>query len=236
MSTQTENQPVPPPTIDADTGEEMVATDDAVIGRAMRWSLVAVVIIAGIAAGAWYYRRRPLPPPPEKLTKFVPPTTRPRPETLIPKAPFTDVTSAAGIAFVHNNGAYGDKLLPETMGGGVAFFDADSDGDQDLLFVNGTYWPNKTPAGKTAPPSLVLYLNDGRGKFTDVTAASGLDHKKFYGMGVACGDYDNDGHVDVLATGVGGYHLFRNVGGGRFADVTEQAGVGGAREDWGTSA
>ena len=90
-----------------------------------------------------------------------------------------------GYAFMVLDGAYGDKLLPETMGGGVAFFDADGDGDQDLLFVNGTYWPKKTPEGKTAASSLVLYLNDGHGKFADVTATSGLDQKKFYGMGVA---------------------------------------------------
>src|SRR5688572_24990238 len=108
MTTQTE-QPVENPAPE----EELVATDDAVIGRAMRWSLVAVLVIGAVAAGAWYYSRRPAPPPPEKLTKFVPPTTRPRPETLIPKAPFTDVTADAGITFVHNNGAYGDKLLPE---------------------------------------------------------------------------------------------------------------------------
>ncbi|MEA2708262.1 MAG: enediyne biosynthesis protein [Phycisphaerales bacterium] len=171
-----------------------------------------------------------------RQTAVVAPTVPLRPEEKIPDARFTDITQASGIAFVHNNGAYGDKLLPETMGGGVAFFDADGDGDQDLLFVNGTYWPNKTPAGKTPPPTLVLYLNDGGGKFADVTMGSGLEKKSFYGMGVACGDFDNDGRVDLFATGVGGYSLFRNLGGGKFEDVTEKAGVGGAKEDWGTSA
>src|SRR3954469_18978545 len=84
----------------------------------------------------------------------------------MPEAKFTDVTSVAGITFVHNNGAYGDKLLPETMGGGVAFFDADADGDQDLLFVSGTQWPGKLPAaGAKSQPSLALYVNDGKGKF-----------------------------------------------------------------------
>ena len=79
---------------------------------------------------------------------------------------------AAGIKFVHNNGAYGDKLLPETMGGGVAFFDYDNDGDQDLLFVNSTYWPGHVPPGKQ-PPTMALYRNDGRGHFTESPPAPG---------------------------------------------------------------
>jgi hypothetical protein len=203
MSTQIENQPVPPSAdADADTGEEMVATDDAVIGRAMRWSLVAVLLIGVVVAGVWYYGRRPPPPPPQKLTQFVPPTTRPKPETLIPKAAFTDVTAQSGITFVHNNGAYGDKLLPETMGGGVAFLDFDNDNLPDLLFVNSTYWPNKLPAGKS-PTTAALYHNEGNGNFKDVTAGCGLD-VPLYGMGAACGDFDNDGRVDVLITTVGG--------------------------------
>src|SRR5438105_8168899 len=92
----------------------------------------------------------------------------------IPAAKFTDITSAAGIDFVHVNGAYGEKLLPETMGGGVAFFDYDNDGHQDLLFINSTYWPGHAPKDKK-PPRMALYHNDGKGRFTDVTAGSGLD-------------------------------------------------------------
>src|SRR5882672_1207808 len=107
----------------------------------------------------------------------------------IPEAKFKDITAESGIRFVHNNGAYGEKLLPETMGGGVAFLDFDNDGAQDLLFVNSTYWPGKVPAGKKAT-TLALYRNDGKGHFQDVTSASGLD-VSFYGMGVAVGDYDN---------------------------------------------
>src|SRR5258706_4494596 len=108
----------------------------------------------------------------------------------IPRVEFTDITKQSGITFVHNNGAAGDKRLPETMGGGVAFFDFDNDGDQDLLFVNSTYWPDHIPTGKK-PTTMALYQNDGKGHFTDVTAGSGLD-VGFYGMGVAVGDYDND--------------------------------------------
>ena len=93
------------------------------------------------------------------------------------------MTSAAGIHFHHNNGAYGDKLLPETMGGGVAFFDFDNDGAPDLLFVNSTYWPWRVPEGKK-PTSAALYHNDGKGHFTNATVGSGLE-VSFYGMGVA---------------------------------------------------
>lgn len=152
----------------------------------------------------------------------------------IPVAKFTDITSAAGLKFVHNNGAYGDKLLPETMGGGVAFFDFDGDGYPDLLFINSCYWPGHVPAGKPAP-MMTLYRNDGHGHFTDVTAGSGLD-VSFYGMGVAIGDYDNDGLPDVFITAVGGNHLFHNEGRGKFREATIEAGVGGSSNDWSTGA
>jgi hypothetical protein len=152
----------------------------------------------------------------------------------IPFAKFTDITKEAGIAFFHNNGAYGDKLLPETMGGGVAFFDYDNDGHEDLLFINSTWWPGHTPAGK-APTTMALYHNDGHGHFADVTKDSGLD-VSFYGMGVAIGDYDNDGLPDVFITAVGGNHLFHNDGLGKFHEVTLEAGVGGATNGWSTGA
>jgi len=147
---------------------------------------------------------------------------------------FTDITKQSGITFVHNNGAFGDKLLPETMGGGVAFFDFDSDGHQDLLFINSTYWPARVPAGKQ-PTTMALYRNDGRGRFTDVTAGSGLE-VSCYGMGVAVGDYDNDGRPDVFITGVGGNHLYHNAGQGKFREVTQPAGVAGTPDGWSTSA
>jgi len=152
----------------------------------------------------------------------------------ISRAEFTDVTKQSGITFVHNNGAFGDKLLPETMGGGVAFFDFDNDGHQDLLFVNSTYWPGHIPPGKQ-PTTMALYHNDGKGRFTEATPGSGLD-VSLYGMGVATGDYDSDGLPDVFVTCVGGNHLFHNEGRGKFREVTESAGVAGAPDGWSTSA
>jgi hypothetical protein len=146
---------------------------------------------------------------------------------------FTDVTESAGIDFEHFNGAYGDKLLPETMGGGVAFLDYDSDGDPDLLFVNSTRWPFATGRYGAGPaPTSRLYANDGGGRFRDVTAAVGLD-LSFYGMGAAVADYDADGDADVFVTAVGKNRLFENRG-GRFVEVTESAGVGGDPSEWST--
>jgi hypothetical protein len=151
----------------------------------------------------------------------------------IPDARFTDVTGPSGIKFVQVNGAYGEKLLPETTGGGCAFFDFDNDGFQDILFVNSSDWPWHPSAVKRGQ-ALALYHNDGTGHFQDITAGSGLD-VSLYGMGVAVGDFDNDGWVDLFVTAVGGNHLFRNLGHGKFADVTEVAGVGGNTNQWSTS-
>ncbi len=137
----------------------------------------------------------------------------------LPPVKFVDITQSAGIRFVHANGAFGSKLLPETMGAGVAFLDYDGDGDPDLLFVNSCPWPGH----ETKPaPTQCLYRNDGKGHFEDVTKQAGLD-KSFYGQGIAVGDYDNDGHVDVYITAIGGGHLFRNNGKGHFEDITESA-------------
>jgi len=133
---------------------------------------------------------------------------------------FADVTTAAGIHFRHTSGAFGKKYLPETLGSGVAFLDADGDGWQDLLFVNGRTWPGQ--AGAAAYPAL--YRNNGNGTFTDITRIAGLA-VEMYGMGVSVGDYDNDGDSDIYITALGPNHLFRNTG-GKFEDVTARAGVG----------
>ncbi|HRI14066.1 MAG TPA: CRTAC1 family protein [Verrucomicrobiota bacterium] len=217
-----------------DESEELVNADDAVVGRAFRNSLVALIVLV-VLGGAGYLVFKPKKAAPRnQVTALAAPVAAERPVAQVPKASFADVTTESGIKFVHETGAYGDKLLPETMGGGVAFFDFDSDGDADLLFVNSTQWPGKLPASQK-PATSALYRNDGRGHFTDVTAGSGLD-VPLYGMGVAIGDYDNDGKPDVLLTTVGGARLFHNEGGGKFADVTQSAGVGGDPKDWSTAA
>jgi hypothetical protein len=132
---------------------------------------------------------------------------------------FTDVTAAAGIKFTHNSGRAGKKWLPETMGSGCAFIDADGDGWLDVLLINGKDW---TPRGRRS--TAALYHNNHNGTFTDVTRGSGLD-VELYGFGVAVGDYDNDGRDDLYITALGGDRLFHNEGGGKFRDVTREAGT-----------
>jgi enediyne biosynthesis protein E4 len=135
----------------------------------------------------------------------------------------TDVSNSAGIHFRHHSGAFGGKLLPETLGSGCAFFDYDGDGWQDILLINGMDWPGH----HTQRSTLQLYRNNRNGTFSDVTRAAGLDAAEIYGMGVAVGDYNNDGFPDVLVTGVGQNRLFRNTGKGGFVDVTRRSGLGG---------
>ena len=134
---------------------------------------------------------------------------------------FTDITEQAGITFTHTNGAFGAKYMPETFGSGALWLDVDADGWQDILFVNGTAWPERDAAGTTA----ALYRNDEDGTFTDITSGSGLD-VPLYGMGGAAADFDNDGHLDVYLTALGPNRLFKGGGDGTFTDVTAAAGVG----------
>jgi hypothetical protein len=206
--------------------------DDAVIGRAFRWS-VAVIALAAIVAGGAYYccTRNPESTVTAQRDVHVAEVRKPA-AAEIPHVHFTDVTHESGINFVHVNGAYGDKLLPETMGGGCAFFDFDNDGDQDLLLINSSYWPGHEPAG-VAPPTSAVYRNDGKGHFADATAECGLG-VSLYGMGVAVGDYDNDSWVDVFISAVGSDRLFHNDK-GVFREVTDTAGVAGEPNSWSTS-
>ncbi len=143
---------------------------------------------------------------------------------------FTDVTDLASIHFQHNSGAFGGKYLPETLGSGCAFLDYDGDGWQDILLINGADWPGH----KKTRSTLKLYRNNRNSTFTDVTVNAGLD-VELYGMGVAVGDYNNDGFPDILVTCVGQNRLFRNTGKGKFVDVTNTSGLG-KREGFSTSA
>ncbi|HVW10329.1 MAG TPA: CRTAC1 family protein [Bryobacteraceae bacterium] len=141
---------------------------------------------------------------------------------------FTDVTASAGIHFVHNAGKSGKKYLPETVGSGAAFIDVDGDGWSDIFLVNSRNW---TPGGTKTTSKL--YRNNRNGTFTDITAGSGLD-TELYAIGVAVGDYDNDGRDDIYVTALEGDRLYHNEGGGHFRDVTKTSGI--ANADFGTSA
>ncbi|MGA8182155.1 MAG: CRTAC1 family protein [Terriglobia bacterium] len=146
-----------------------------------------------------------------------------------PARHYVNITQQSGIHFVHNNGGFGKKFLPETMGSGCAFIDYDNDGNQDILLINGTDFPGHVRRQTT----MKLYHNNGNGTFTDVTARAGLN-KPMYGMGVAIGDYDNDGWDDIYVTGLGESRLFHNQHNGTFRDVTKEAGVNNT--GFGTSA
>ena len=149
---------------------------------------------------------------------------------------FVDATEAWRVEFVHDPGASGDLRFPEMMGGGVAVFDADSDGDLDLYFVNGAPAPGRRAEGPA--PVNRLFLQGPDGRFADATEGSGLDDPG-YGTGVAVGDVDNDGHDDVFVANIGQDRLFRARGDGTFEDVTRAAGIPVSRdpdEEWSTSA
>jgi enediyne biosynthesis protein E4 len=141
------------------------------------------------------------------------------------RAVFTDVTVKSGITFTHASGATPNKHMVETFGSGVAWIDYDNDGFQDLYFVNGAPGTQNT-----------LYRNNGDGTFKDVTRQSGASAStRTYKTGVAVGDYDNDGRLDLYVTAFGPNILLRNKGDGTFDDATAAAGVAGGANEWSTS-
>ncbi len=148
-----------------------------------------------------------------------------------PAVPFSDRTRAMGIDFLHQNGASRQKHLVETMGSGCALLDYDGDGSLDVLLINGGRTPDSPPF---EPRPHALYRNLGGGRLEEVTAEAGLEPTADYGMGVAVGDYDNDGDPDLYLTNFGPNRLYRNNGDGTFSDVTGRAGVAGA--EWSSSA
>jgi hypothetical protein len=211
--------------------EPEAAGDDTIIAQMFRRSLVAIagaVVLGGL--GFWLTRKPPEKPV-DRQTELKPADLR-KTEVQLPQVPFVDMTSAAGIAFVHENGSTGDKLLPESMGGGCAVLDYNNDNRPDILLVNSRPWTDQTsPGGRSTVTTL--YRNDGNWKFTDVSQEAGVA-VQFYGQGVAVGDYDNDGWTDVFLSGLGANHLLHNEQ-GKFVDVTVAAGVGGEETAWSTS-
>jgi hypothetical protein len=186
--------------------------------RPWRWTILFGLALA-LAAGC----HRSVEEPPSRVP--------------VPKVTFRDITAKAGIQFQHTNGAFGKKLLPETMGSGVAFLDYDNDGFQDILFINSCSWPGYEDKSQPSP-SLKLYRNNGDGTFKDVTKEAGLD-VTLYGIGITAGDFDNDGYIDLFITALGGCRLFRNVEGPnktrKFVDVTEAAGGFAPSGGWATT-
>ena len=142
---------------------------------------------------------------------------------------FADVTEASGLSFRHVNGAAGEKFVIETVGAGAGFFDFDGDGMLDIYLINGAATPGMS---YDTPPRNALYRNALGGAFVDVTESSGVGDEG-YGMGMAVGDYDNDGDLDLYLGNFGANILYRNEGNGAFSDVTESSGVGDER--WATS-
>lgn len=184
--------------------------------------LAPIASAAGRAAGTQSARSLFQPPP---LPKLIP-------------GNFRDVTSELGIDFRYLPSHTARKYLIETMAPGVALFDSENDGRLDIFVVNGA--PLTDPMPKTAIPQKTgpqywnrLYRQRPDGKFEDVTEKAGLQGVG-YGMGVAIGDYDNDGFEDLYVTAYGGNRLYHNNGDGTFTDITEKAGVAGA--GWSTSA
>jgi hypothetical protein len=180
-------------------------------GQAVGWTLTFVVVLSGLGSAQ------------------------------SPEVSFTDVTEELTVDFKQENSATSNKYLVETMGGGVALLDYDNDGRLDIFFVNGAYIANPMPDGKLPDKSDPKYWNrlyhqNADGTFTDVTERAGLSGvpQNYYGMGVAVGDYNNDGFEDIYVTGYGGNTLYHNNGNGTFTDVTKRAGVGAG--GWSASA
>ncbi|MEC8555519.1 MAG: VCBS repeat-containing protein [Planctomycetota bacterium] len=181
--------------------EDQDEQNDEIIASALKYSVIVLVAIAilvgtGFLVRSFYVAEEIV----EQETQITLPEEREVVQE-IPSMPFVDITKECGVDWIHVSGMEGEKLLPETMGGGIAILDYDQDGDEDLLFVGGTTW-EWSEAPNPTPRSLCLFSNDGTGKFTDVTEPAGLK-ASFYGMAPAIGDIDNDGWPDLFVTAVG---------------------------------
>ncbi len=188
-------------------------------------SLLTVTLCLGAGCGPTHVAA-----PPQPNHAVASPASKPVSNGNSPR--FLDITSQSGVHFTAVNGKTPRKYLVETMGSGGGFIDYDNDGYQDIILLDGKALPGSKPTPRT---TLHLYHNNHDGTFTDVTRGSGLDRDTMYAMGVAVGDYDNDGRDDIyVSCALGPGHLFHNEGHGHFKDVTRHAGV--ANDGlWGTS-
>ncbi len=212
---------------------ESEQSDDAMIGAAFHWSFALLVVIAVVGGGVAWWLTRPSPASLPNERELTLPTKRDTPTVAIPEMPFRDITAEAGIDFVHENGAYGDKLLPETMGGGCAFFDYDNDGDQDILLVNSERWPwDKRPQRASRRRS--------RSIATTATASLTMSHRIAASM-CRCMAW---AWPWAITTAMAGSMCSSapSARAGCFATVRRQvrrrddeAGVAGTDDDWGTS-
>ena len=212
--------------------DEVISTDGTVISQAFRWSLLGLVVLGGVAFGVATL----LSDQAGEVEEIIERDPIVGPGRLVtvaeeqPPLPFVDITDAIGVSFVHDSGATGEKLLPETMVGGVAWFDMDGDQDPDLLLTGGRAWPWDNADREVR--SLGLYRNDA-GQFVDVTAGSGFPQDA-YVMGPAIGDVDGDGDLDVFLSCLGQDRLLLNES-GTFSEVPNAGGAAGSDEAWSSS-
>ncbi len=210
--------------------EQSDVQDDDIIGVYFKRSIWVFLGLGLLGAALWWWQQR------DTSEVVVVEGNAPAAAVVTaqdPGAPsirFSDVAKESGIDFVHTNGAYGQKLLPETMGGGVALFDYNNDDLVDILLINSSNWPDQPDSGAV---THALYRNTGNWQFENVTASAGLDFAD-YGMGVAVGDYNGDGFEDIYITNVGPNTLLRNDNGERFVKV--DLGTAGGKDEWSTSA
>lgn len=224
--------------LDSSLTEAETESNDEIIGIAFRWSLAVIALfgVGSLAFWFWTEPKQPVEPVVEKKTGQISTLASQSASMKPPNFGWKNIAPECGIDFVHFSGATGERLLPETMGGGVAIFDYNNDERADVLFISGTNWPHQATENgpKQTGSSVRLYQNLGEARFKDVTVESGLECK-LYGIGCAVGDFDNDGWLDLFVTCVGSNRLFRNAQ-GKFVDMTQSAGVAGGEEDWSTAA